>query len=350
MKKRNLVKLIICAVILLALILGSFIYLGSHSKITIHKVPATAVLVQKPKAMTIGHEVTAIASVVAKQTTYITPQNAGYIAKILFKEGQYVKKGQLLIQLNSTKLRAQLAADETALRVARTQYTNDKGLFKKGLISADLMGTDTATYANDQSTVIADKRDLANNNLIAPFSGYLGAKTISVGDHVTASQELVLLVDSNHLLAEYNLPEDYAPLIKLGQAVAITSKLIPGKVFHGKVEYIAPQINTTSRTIAVHAIINNPEHKLLPGEFVTVKQTLSKAAKGWFIPEQAVTENLSGDTVFIVKNGKAIRTTVMLGERKHGYVQVLKGLKPNDKVITAGQNEVNDNQAVTIKK
>ena len=346
--KKKWLKLSPVVVLLAALLVWLFIHFSHKASSDFTQV--TSVYVEKPKIWQTATRVSVLASVIPKRETYIMPKVPGYIALIQFSEGQYVKKGQPIIQLDSTKAQAQLDADKTNMMVAQKQYERDKLLIKHGLVTKPDMGTDHAKYANTAATVVMDQKLLDENSLEAPFSGYLGAKTVSRGDYVTAAQKLVLLVDKNHLLAEYNLPERYVPLLKLGQYVDIRDNLEPGQRFKGKVVYIAPNINTDTNTITVHAAINDPKHELVPGQYVTVKQQFTQAQSMLFVPEQSIIASLKGNFVFTVDNGKAKRLAVTTAEHKNGYVAITTGLSSKTLVVTAGQHELKDGGEIAVKQ
>ena len=346
MKKPYKLLILVTIVIIIALIL---IFTLSHKNKNSFSSSPIPVYVSKPTIIPLSNKVSVIASISAKQQTYVTSKNDGYIKNILFNEGQQVKANAPLIQLDTTKTKSQFMADQTAYLIQKSEYEEDLKLYQKGLISKDDMDADHAKYASDQAQLIADQKLLQEMTIRAPFSGTLGAKTISIGDYITAAQKLVLLVDRNDLLAEYNLPERYAPALKVGQTVVIKNNSLPNQTFTGKIEYIAPDVDTATRTIAIHASINDPNHELLPGQYVTVSQQLSKARQALFIPEQSIIESLSGASVYIVTNDdKAKKVSVQLGTRYKGLIEVTNGLSINDQVITAGQNQLKANMPVKI--
>ncbi len=341
--------LIIAALVIVAILFFVWHQYGRVS-LTHQQKTAISVTVSKPTVKLIAEKLTAVGSIDAMQQANLSAKNAGYIQKIFFKEGQYVKAGTALIQLDSTQAASQLQADKTALTIAANQYKTDQSLYKKELISRNDMESDHATYANDLAKVVADQKTLDEMTIRAPFSGYLGAKTVSIGDYVAAAQKLILLVDRDHLLAEYSLPARYAPLLKLGSPVTVITNTTPKIKIAGTVEYIAPEINVDTRTINVHAAITDSKHQLLPGQYVTVKQTLTQPHQVLFVPEQSVLESLQGNSVFVAKQGKAAKLKVSLGQRRNGLVEVTQGLQVNDLVITAGQHLLKAGQAVKVAK
>ena len=310
---------------------------------------SVAVLVTYPVKKRVSNDISVVGSVVADQQTYITPKTSGYISAILFKEGQFVKAGTPLIKLDDRKIHAQVAADKTTYQINQRRYLIDKEIAQKGIITKlDLEAAQTAA-ATSRSTLTQDEELLDQTVLRAPFDGYLAAKTISVGDYVNAAQQLVLLVDRDHLEVEYSVQEKYASSLHQNQIITLTSQLDPKKHFQAVISYISPSIDSTSRTIDVHAQIQDPLHLLLPGQYVSVKQPLTKPIAGLFVPEEAVIPSLEGDSIYIATSGLAKQVPVTLGLRKKGLVEIKTGVKLTDQVVIEGQEKLHNAQAITLQ-
>ena len=117
----------------------------------------------------------------------------------------------------------------------------------------------------------------------------------------------------------------------------VTANFLPGLTLQAKVSFIAPSVDSNSQTIQVQAILDNHENTLKPGQFVNVAQTLGMQSNAILVPEDSVIADLNGNHVYMVKNNKAVSVPVTLGERIYGKVQITKGLKAGDQIITKGQ-------------
>jgi RND family efflux transporter MFP subunit len=304
-----------------------------------------------PELKTLSKSVSVLGSVFAKQDTYITPKNDGYIKMLLFKEGQHVNQGDPVILLDNTKARSQLLADQTTLTIDKNQFTTDKNLLKKGLISADDLASDKSKFAAQQAVVVSDQKSLQEATLRAPFSGYLGAKTVSKGDAVKAAQQLVQIVDRDHLYVQYALPAKQASFLKLNESVVIESQAVPGLKYDGIVTYVSPAIDSSTRTITVHATITKPNKKIIPGQYAMVDQKLKADKPNLFVPERALLASLKGHSVMVVNNQNvAKQIPIVAGQHTDGYVEVVSGLNLDDKVIVAGQHIVKPDHKVKIVK
>ncbi len=340
-------KIIIVAASVVIVLVGiSFL---SHKKKPVIPALAPTLVELSPVTVTnIPLTATAAGNLTANQQTDISSKVGGYISKILFKEGDFVNVDTLLIQLDDEKEQNDLAAAKADAALSALQYERENKAFKKGLILQDDVYNAKVTNEKNQAIVKADKTALDDMALTAPFSGYVGSKSISVGDYVSPGQKLVTLVDQKNLRVEYALPSQYAPQLQVGQAATITADFLPGKSFPAKVDFVSPYIDADSQTIAVHAILNNENGDLKPGQFVNVNQTLGTLPHAILVPENSVFVSMNGAHVFTVKNDHALSIPVKIGERIFGKVQIIDGLKPNDQVITTGQNLVKDNDPVKI--
>jgi len=324
----------IAAICVIALVL-----LFSFGKKTKPMMGEASTLVQLGQVQVVNIPIVANAAgnLIANQSTNISPKNPGYVTKILFKDGQFVKKGSLLIQLDASKQINDLASAKAEAQLSKLQYNRDLKAYKKGLILQSVVYQDKVTNQKNQALVKTNQTLLDDMDLAAPFSGYLGAKTFSVGDYVTAGQKLVSLVDKQHLKVVYSLPSFYAPKLKIGQKVMVTANFLPGLTLPAKVTFIAPSVDSDSQTIQVQAILDNHENTLKPGQFVNVTQTLGMQRDAILVPEDSVIADLNGNHVFMVKNDKAVSVAVTLGERIYGKVQITQGLKAKDQIVTKGQ-------------
>lgn len=347
MKKTNKIKLIGFAVGVVCIIV--FVLLFSHNNTKPVAVdPATLVELNPVEVTNIPIIVTATGNLVANQSTNISPKVAGYVTKILFKDGEFVKSGTILIKLDASKEINGLASAKAEAKMSQLQYNRDEKAYKKGLILQSVIYQDKVTNEKNQALVKTDQTLLDDMDLAAPFSGYLGAKTFSLGDYVTAGQKLVSLVDKQHLKVVYSLPSFYAPKLKIGQRVIITANFLPDFTLPAKVTFIAPSVDSNSQTIEVQAILDNSQNELKPGQFVNVKQTLGTQKNAILVPEDSVKADLNGHHVFEVKNNKATSVPVTIGERVYGKVQITQGLKTGDRIITKGQLLLKDGGKVKI--
>src|SRR5207244_567717 len=218
---------------------------------------------------------------------------------------------------------------------------------------------DTAQAALDQASVgIAKTEAIISQKLVrAPFDGELGVRKVEVGQYLTAGTQIVSLTDLSQLYANFTVTEKDSAQLKVGQTVRIAVDAYPGRTFEGKITTIEPQIATDTRNIRVQATIANPDRILKPGMFATTTVVLPDKPAVVTIPETAVDYTLYGDSVYLITEKKAedgktsltaVRTFVKAGNRIEGRAEILKGLKPGDRVVAVGQLKLQSGSAVAI--
>lgn len=290
--------------------------------------------------ITIGH-------LSSPQDTWISNKYDAYIAKINFTEGEKVKKGQLLITLDNSKLKAAVASSKAAYETALRDNNRMNKLAKDGYLSTEALDTANSNLAAKKAELAAQQQELNDSILIAPFAGTVGAKTINPGDFVKAGSQLVRLVNRKQLKVIYSLPQVDISKTHLKQIAYITTKAYPGKIFKAKISYISPAIDPNTGTFDVHALLKNKKRLLEPGEYVSVTQNLASAQPIIIIPESALQSSLSGNYVYLIKDGKAVKKMVTVQRHVDDDVYISKGLHNKEWVIVMGQKNISPGQKVS---
>lgn len=339
-------KSIVIAILFLMSIIALFIH--HHTKTPKTSVsPAVSVRVAKPLQQNLTQTTTTTGSLIADKSTIITPRASGYITAISFQEGQTVKAGQVLFQLDSQTQQNALTAAEASFALSKLQYDRDAQFLKKGFITQDLYYAAKVALKQNQAKLQDAQTDLANRTITAPFDGTVGGLSVSLGGFVNPGNTLTTLVDNNHLRAEYALPVKNLNQIQPNQPVTIFDSAKKNKIT-ATVSYISPSIDSLTQTIHIHANIDNTAHIFKPGEFVTIMQTIGTQQQTLLVPEQSVLASINGYHVFVVKNKKTIKTPVKIGDHINGNVIITSGLTAVDEVIIAGENQVKDGVSVSL--
>jgi membrane fusion protein (multidrug efflux system) len=328
------------------MVFGSYFWVKHHHKKAAFQQDTVVVEVDKVKSINIPIKVQAVGTLVAAQSVKIAPETAGQVVKILFQDGMFVKKGAPLIQLNDAIYKTKLDSAKADLSLSETTYGRIAQLADKGIISQQDKEKALADLKEKRATAEENHAMLDKMLLVAPFDGVMGKCLVSPGNYVSTGQELVSLTDIHHLHAEYNVPENALALLKLGQAVKVTTSTFPGKAFAGHVAYMAPTINTQDRTIALYAEVPNESQILVAGLFVNVEQTLGEQADALMIPATSLVATIDGQQVYTVVDGKAHAVAVTVGQHTEKNVQILTGLVLGDSVVVAGQQKIHDGAEV----
>ena len=305
------------------------------------------VTVAKVQKMNIPRVVRAIGSLTASQAIQVSPQIAGQIEKIYFRDGSVVSEGTPLMQLDDTVDKAQLHSAEADLALSEMNFKRINRLAKTGATSEQELDKALADLKDKRAEVKVKQAMLDKMLLSAPFSGVLGASAVSAGEYVQVGQSLVSLTDIANLKVEYNVPENDLAQLKIGQTVTLTSSAFPQQKFTGTVSFVSATVNPVERTVSVHAKVANPNNVLSPGMFVQVTQKLGTIENALVIPTISLYTTIDGEKVYKVNDGKVTSVKVKVGERMNDTVQILKGVAVGETLVTTGQQNLKDGMEIT---
>jgi len=321
-----------------------------------NKPPATSVSIAEAKSEVIPNLLTAVGDLAAVHQVNVTSDVSGRITDIMFTAGATVKAGSPLVQLFDGPDQGDLASFKAQATVAQLSLDRAKQLASRQF--GPQATVDTAQAAYDQASAgIAKTEAIISQKLVrAPFDGELGVRHVEVGQFLTAGTQIVSLTDLSTLYANFTITEKDSAQLKVGHIVRIAVDAYPGRTFEGKITTIEPQIATDTRNIRVQATIANPDRILKPGMFATTTVVLPDKPPVVVVPETAVDYTLYGDSVYLLTEKKeddgktsltAVRTFVQVGNRAGGHAEILKGLKPGDRVVAVGQLKLQSGAAVT---
>lgn len=309
--------------------------------------PAT-VEVQTVKASTLDRNIEAVGSLISNESVILTPEIAGRVTEISFEEGQEVKKGDVLVRLDNSIYTAQLAQAKAALGLSQSNYERAAELNRKKIGAVSVVQETVAKRNADTAAVDLAQAQLDKTVIKAPFDGIVGLRQISVGDYVTAGQQLVNLESIDPLKVNFKISEVYLSSLKTGQAIKVAIDAFPNQEFTGEVYAIDPLIDTAGRTVSLRAKLPNPEKIMRPGLFARLKLVVERKEGALMIDEQALNPQGNEQFVYKVVDGKAVTTKIVTGQRRAGQVEVTEGLKVGDVVITAGQMKIRPDAPVKI--
>ncbi len=323
--------------------------------------PAPMVITAKASTKDVAVVEHAIGTVVANATVQVTPQITGQLLRTGFQEGQIVKKGDLLFVIDPRpfqaaldQARATLAKDEAQrINALATQKRYD-ALFAQNAISSQQHDTVVATAKSAIATVEADRAqvDTARINLgytqiRAPVDGKTGPILIQPGNLVTpnGANPLVVLTQIEPVKISFFLPQTDLPRIQArersGNLRVTLDRQVNGKRLEAPVDFVSNQVSNQTGTIELRATFDNRDHQLVPGQLINVDVTLNNLPKATVVPREAINEGPNGRYVFVVTKDLTADmrpVTVLYDEGTH--FMVVKGVKPNERVITEGQLRV----------
>ena len=305
-------------------------------------------------------QISAIGTLAALDGIDVTPQVGGVIKDIKFDSGETVKKGQVLVVLDTDTEVADMQSLEAQLANANLDFTRKETLVKKGVSprnEVDSLRTQTLTLSANIDRL---KAVIAQKSVYAPWDGKLGLRNVSLGSYVAPGQKIVSLDKTDPIYADFTITEVDYGRIAIGQLVAARFNAWPQDIFKGEIMTTGGRMSDVSRLITVRAKIANPDGKLLPGMYANVMVDNGEPNQVITVPQTAVTFSLYGDNVYVVVPATKLdpkakpeelaieRRFVKAGEVRDGRVQIVDGLKPGDQVVTAGQNKIDQGTKVLI--
>lgn len=308
--------------------------------------PATPVEVAAVRVEDLKIEISAVGTLLANESVTLRPEIAGRITAIRFKEGDKVRKGDLLFTLDAATHQAQLAESSSAFKLQELNYERSKSVLARKVISQQEFDQQSALLEQARARVALVEAELKKTEIRAPFDGVLGLRRVSPGDYVQDGDELVDLVDSSTIKLDFQVPETYLPDLRPGQQVDVRVDAFPGASYRGQVYVIAQRLDAASRSVPLRARVANPKGELRPGMFARVKLRVAERDKAVLVPEESIWPMGRDRFVYRVVDGKAVLTKIELGFRRSGEVEVRSGLAAGDVVVTAGQPKLRDGAAV----
>src|SRR6202171_192622 len=359
----RMVRWFIIVGLLLALLVGALVGFNAFRAHMIaqffanNKPPPSSVAIAEAKSEVIPNLLIAVGDLAAVHQVNVTSDVSGRITDIMFTPGASVKSGTPLVQLFDAPDQGDLANFKAQATVAQLSLDRAKQLASRQF--GPQATVDTPRAAFDQANAgIAKTQAIISQKLVrAPFDGELGVRKVEVGQYLTAGAKIVSVADLSVLYANFTVTEKDSAQLKVGQTVRVVVDAYPGRAFEGKITAIEPQIATDTRNIRVQATIANPDHILKPGMFATTTVVLPDKPAVVTVPETAVDYTLYGDSVYLLTEKKeddgktsltVVRTFVQAGKRIEGRAEILKGLKPGDRVVAVGQLKLQSGAAVTI--
>lgn len=330
--------------------------------------PAAKVDVAPVLEMEIERTLDALGSLRAHERVGISTEIPGVIESVHFEEGDRVEVGEgkeapILFRLDRSLLDLEVVNGEAMLAVANADLEQKKATYLRKKKMYEGNATTEAAYTDarlEMDRSVAEKaqaeaalgisRERQTKAVIrAPISGVLTERAMSPGDYVMPGQPLVEIVNADPVEVSFSIPERHQAELRTGLAVICTTDAIPGETFRGKVFYVAPDGDPTTRTILLKARLPNPDLTLKPGVFARVTLVVGEAVKSLVVPEEAIVPRGEKFFVYVVEDGVARRQEVTLGQRIPGKVAILEGLQGTETVISAGLQKVSHEEPVQVR-
>lgn len=286
------------------------------------------------KEQILDNEIKAIGTIRANEEAEIMSEVSRKIRSIYFREGTYVTKGKVLFRMDADDLVAKLRKQEIEEELAVSRVTREKQLIEKGLISQEEFDVTENTLEKIRADISITRIDISKTTIHAPFSGIIGLRNVSAGAYVTPGVTLTTMQDISKVKIDFSIPEKYIYFFQKGGKISFKVDGIDGD-FEAEVYAYEPKIENNTRSLVLRAVCTNKDRKLLPGTFANVTFKISEDKSAILVPTQSIVPKLKGQSIYVIRNSKAILIDVEIGERSEQFVQITSGnINSSDTVIT----------------
>lgn len=299
----------------------------------------------------------AVGTVESYQGVTLRSEIEGRIVRIAFQSGATVKAGEVLVELEADTELAQLKSLEAAAKLARASLERARDLRRTNTNTEVDLETAEAGHAQAIAAIEGIKAILARKRIVAPFDGRLGIRQVNIGQFLSKGDAIVSLEAVNPAYVDFALPQQDLLQLKVGLDVEVTVDAFPGRTFAGKIEAINPRVTEATRNVRLRAIVQNPDEVLRPGLFARVSVQLPAETAVLQLPATAIVYSPYGNSVYVIVEKAAPdgakqlvveQRFVTTGAKRGDQVSILKGLKPGEQVVTAGQMKLRNGAPVRV--
>ncbi len=277
----------------------------------------------------------------AELTVQVRPDQAGLLETIEFAEGQRVEKGQVLFRLRDAEEAALLREAEAERDLKRVVYERTRSLTKQSISSRAQLDRAKAELDRETARVAAARAALERTRIRAPFDGIMGALFVSPGARVEPDDVLTQIDAIDRLQVLFTLPENAIARARPGIPFQFTVASFEGERFGGETYFVSPTLDPSSRRLLVKGWVPNSDHRLRPGQFANIRAEVGRREAALLVPEAALALDREGTFVWRVgEDDTAERVPVRTGLRVDSRVEIVSGLEPGDRVVSAGTNKV----------
>lgn len=314
-----------------------------------------AVEAARVELVRLSDEAQAVGSLRSRQSVVLRPEVSGRVIQLNFRDGDRVRRGQLLVQLDEQLQLAQVQQSQAELSIAQANHKRNQELVAQGFISQRSVDESAANLEVAQAKLALARATAARLRIVAPFDGIAGIRNISVGDYLKDGADIVNIEDMDAIFVDFRLPEQLQTKLQRGQNAWVDIDALPGRRFPALIQAIDPLVDANGRSIGIRACIDNRKAELRPGMFARVTAVFGVRDNARTVPEEAIVPQSGRQFVYRLADGPdqdtkiAQRVEVKVGIRQPGKVEVTAGLQSGDLVITAGQQRVQkDGMAVRV--
>ncbi|HOC42688.1 MAG TPA: efflux RND transporter periplasmic adaptor subunit [Thermoanaerobaculales bacterium] len=303
----------------------------------------------------------AIGTVTAVNGVTVAADLPGIVERIAFESGRTVRRGDVLVKLDSRQEDAQLKAADAQRELARLQLDRVEGLRRRGVASQSELDNARAEFAQADARVGEIQATIARKMIRAPFSGILGIRQVNLGQYLPGGGAIVPLQSLQPIYVDFTVPQQESGSVGEGTTVTVTPDppANGGAVepLTGRVAAVDSVVDPSTRNVRVRAEFDNPDETLRPGMFVEAHVTLGAPTSVVTLPATAISYAPYGDSVFVVEELDQPDGTTYVGVRQQfvqvggsrgDQVAILTGVRPGESVVTSGVFKLRNGAAVVV--
>ena len=299
-----------------------------------------------PRAMAASYS--GSASLEARAEAQVVAKTSGVALEVLVEEGDVVRAGQVLVRIDADRARLNLAQVDAQVKKLEANYRRASELVKQQMVSVGDHDQLRYDLENARATWRLAQLELSYTNVTAPISGVVASRSIKPGNFVQINTPIIRIVDNSRLEATLNVPERDLTTLREGLPVRMQVDALTGRQFVGVVDRIAPVVDAGSGTFRVVCAFDPHDGALQPGMFARIGIDYDNRAAALAIPRGALLEDDGEPAVYVVRDGKAVRTAITTGYVDGGFIEVRDGLVEGDRVVTAGKIALRDGSTVQV--
>jgi membrane fusion protein (multidrug efflux system) len=309
---------------------------------------ATPVEVVKAQRREMVASYTGTAALEAEREAQVVAKTSGVLLRLMTEEGQLVREGQVLAQLDPERPRLELARAEANLRRLENDFRRSQELFEAKLISTESHDKIKFDLETQRAGFDLAKLELSYTNIVAPIDGVISQRLVKEGNLIQLHQPLFRIDDFDPLLAVLNVPERELRTLAPGMKVVMQVDAVAGANFEGTVARVSPVVDSATGTFRVTCEFRDDTGRIKSGMFGRIAIVYDQRAGVLAIPRESLLPDATEPAVFAVREGKAARLVLKIGANDGAWVEVLEGLSEGEPVVTVGGSALRDGAAVEI--
>jgi membrane fusion protein (multidrug efflux system) len=307
----------------------------------------------------------AVGSVAGVKGVALSNDSPGIVKRLHFESGDVVKQGQLLVELDTSVERAQLASAKARRDLAEVTVIRSRALVAERVLARAQLDNDEAQLKTARTDFTALQAQIERRLVRAPFSGRVGVREVNLGQYLSSGTTLTVLEAIGGVFVDFTLPQQRLEIVSAGMPVRVTMDDATVRAAEGVISAVDPRIDDMTRSIRLRASVPNENDKLRPGMFVNVSVVMPKRAKVVIVPMTAVLHASYGDSVFVIEDkkpgspgmpkspsGKPVKIArqqfVRLGASRGDFVAIAQGVTPGQRVVSAGAFKLRNGSPVVI--